>query len=227
MWGKWIDCRVRPGARAAFAAGQRRWAAIADQPGLVGQVGGWSPADGRALVLGLWADEPAYERFMGERHDAVAETAAQRDTWTAIRVAAGPVVQTVPISLPDALEHAELLRVADCLLRPGRADHFLDVQREVWSPGMAAAGGLLAGTVTRLAADRYLVTTLWSSAEAHAAYTAEVFPGLRARADVPADVETLTGHVLPLEPSWRVLGPGPALSWRAAGDAPPRSRPTS
>ncbi|MFI9363028.1 DUF4937 domain-containing protein [Kitasatospora sp. NPDC053057] len=203
MWGKWIDCRVRPSARGAFAAGQRRWSAIADQPGLVGQLGGWSRSGDRALLLALWADEDAYTRFMRERHDAVATEAAQQGSWDSIQVTSGPVVQTAG-ALPDALRHATLLRAADCLLHPGRAEHFLTVQRELWFPGMAAAGGLLAGTVTRLATDRYLVTTLWASPEAHAAYTTDALPALRARADLPADVATLTGHAVPLEPTWRV-----------------------
>ncbi|MFE5587786.1 DUF4937 domain-containing protein [Kitasatospora sp. NPDC056531] len=208
MWGKWIDCRVRPGAHRTFAVGQRRWAVLAGEPGLVGQVGGWSRPGDQALVLGLWADEEAYGRFMRERHDTVATEAAQQGSWTAIQISAGPVVQAFPgaaASLADALKDATLLRAADCLLRPGRTEHFLEVQRQVWAPGMAAAGGMLAGTVTRLAADRYLVTTLWTSPAAHAAYTADALPALRARADVPADVRTLTGHALPLEPSWRVL----------------------
>lgn len=208
MWGKWIDCRVRPGARAAFAAGQRRWSAIADQPGLLGQLGGWDRTGDRALLYALWADQDAYDRFMRDRHDEVATKAAQQGSWDSIRVTAGPVVQSFPgaaPSLPDVLRHATLLRAADCHLHPGRADHFLTVQREVWAPGMAAAGGLLAGTVTRLAPDRYLVTTLWTSPEAHAAYTADTLPTLRARANVPADVSTLTGHALPLDPTWQVL----------------------
>ncbi|WP_327180312.1 YdbC family protein (plasmid) [Streptomyces sp. NBC_01335] len=208
MWGKWIDCRVRPGAQDAFADGQRRWAALVDQPGLVGQVGGWSGTEGRALVLSLWADEEAYGRFMRERHDGIATATGQQGSWTAVQVAAGPVAQPVPGaagSLPDALKDATLLRAADCRLRPGRTDHFLEVQRRVWSPGMAAAGGMLEGAVTRLAVDRYLVTTLWTSPQAYAAYTADAFPALRARADVRADVESLTGHVLPLEPAWQVL----------------------
>ncbi|MEU4117037.1 DUF4937 domain-containing protein [Kitasatospora sp. NPDC028055] len=207
MWGKWIDCRVRPGARAAFAAGQRRWSAIADQPGLLGQLGGWDRTGDRALLYALWTDRAAYDRFMRERHDEVATEAAQQGSWDSIRVATGPVVQAFPgaaPSLPEALRHATLLRAADCHLLPARADHFLTVQRDIWAPGMAAAGGLLAGTVTRLAADRYLVTTLWTSPEAHADYTTHTFPTLRTRANVPADVATLTGHVVPLEPTWHV-----------------------
>ncbi|MFD9689836.1 DUF4937 domain-containing protein [Kitasatospora sp. NPDC059088] len=207
MWGKWINCRVRPGARADFAAGQRRWSAIADQPGLLGQLGGWDGTGRRALLYALWADRAGYDRFLRERHDAIATEAAQQGSWESIRVAAGPVVQAFPgtaPTLPDALRHATVLRAADCRLHPGCAEHFLAVQRDVWAPGMAAAGGLLAGTVTRLAADRYLVTTLWTSPEAHTAYTTHAFPALRARADVPVDVATLTGHVVPLEPSWHV-----------------------
>ncbi|MFG2907613.1 DUF4937 domain-containing protein [Kitasatospora sp. NPDC048286] len=214
MYGKWIDCRVRPGAREAFAAGQRRWSAISDQPGLIGQAGGWAPDGDRALLLALWSDEPVYARFMRERHDPAAAHADQRAGYTEIAVATGPVVLTMPgaaPSLPAALARATTLRAADCLLRPGRADHFLAVQHEVWAPGMAAADGMLGGTVTRLAPDRYLVTTLWATPAAHHAYTVHHLPALLARADVPADVRTLTGHLLPLEPTWRVV-PEPAAT---------------
>ncbi|WP_316528685.1 DUF4937 domain-containing protein [Kitasatospora brasiliensis] len=208
MWGKWIDCRVRPAAHEAFAAGQRRWSAISDQPGLVGQAGGWASGADRALLLALWADEPAYARFMRERHDQAAALADQRSSYTAIETATGPIVLTMPgaaPSLPAALTRATVLRAADCRLHPGRADHFLDVQREVWAPGMAAADGMLGGAVTRLAADRYLVTTLWTTPAAHHAYTARHLPALLARAAVPTDVHTLTGGLLSLEPSWLVL----------------------
>ncbi|MFE4519683.1 DUF4937 domain-containing protein [Kitasatospora sp. NPDC056783] len=207
MWGKWIDCRVRPAAREAFAAGQRRWSAISDQPGLVGQTGGWTPGADRALLLALWADEAAYTRFMGERHDHTAALAGRHHAHTAIEVATGPVVLTMPgaaPSLPDALNRATVLRAADCRLHPGRADHFLDVQRRLWAPGMAAAG-MLGGAVTRLAADRYLVTSLWTTPAAHHAYTTHHLPALLPRAAVPTDVHTLTGQLLPLEPSWLVL----------------------
>ncbi|MEU3573725.1 DUF4937 domain-containing protein [Kitasatospora sp. NPDC036755] len=215
MFGKWIDCRVRPGAREAFAAGQRHWSALSDQPGLVGQTGGWQPDADRALLLALWADEPAYARFLRERHDRIADLADQRSSSLEIEVSTGPVVLTMPgavPSLPAALGRATVLRAADCRLHPGRAEHFLDVQREVWAPGMAAADGMLGGTVTRLAADRCLVTTLWTTAAAHHAYTTDRLPALLARAAVATDVRALTGHLLPLEPSWRVLGaPGPVL----------------
>ncbi|MFB7615034.1 hypothetical protein [Kitasatospora sp. NPDC056181] len=58
---------------------------------------------------------------------------------------------------------------------------------------------------TRLDAHRYLVTTLWSGAAAHAHYAAGHLPALRERAAPGADLHSVTGHLLPLETAWRVL----------------------
>ncbi|MEV6978757.1 hypothetical protein [Kitasatospora sp. NPDC093806] len=57
----------------------------------------------------------------------------------------------------------------------------------------------------RLDPDRYLVTTLWTDAAAHARYAAGHLPALRERAGVGADIESPSGGLLPLEPTWRVL----------------------
>jgi Domain of unknown function (DUF4937 len=208
MWGKWIRCRVPGAARGRFSVAQRGWAVIGDQVGLVGQVGGWDPVTGRAHVLGLWADADAYGRFMRERHDAVVAGNGQDGTYTAIEVATGEVLLEMAGDAADlrrALERAVLLRVADCRLLPGREEHFLDAQRRVWAPGMAAAGGMLGGVVTRLDTDRHLVTTLWSGPAAHAHYTTHHLPALRSRAAPGGDLRSMAGHVLPLEADWRVL----------------------
>ncbi|MGW2251021.1 DUF4937 domain-containing protein [Kitasatospora sp. NPDC001660] len=207
MWVKWINCRVPNRGPGHFAAAQRGWTAIADQPGLVGQIGGWNPAGGRAYVLGLWADEDACARFMEERHDTVAEPASA-GTWRVAEVATSPAVLGVPgeaADLRDGLTRGTLLRVADCHLHPGRAEHFLDAQRRVWNPAMASAGGMLAGTVARLEDDRYLVTTLWTGWSAHRRYARRDVAALRARADVTADVRALTGLTMHLQPEWQVL----------------------
>ncbi|MFC8719025.1 DUF4937 domain-containing protein [Kitasatospora sp. NPDC057198] len=211
MWGKWITCRVPAAARGRFSAAQAAWSAIGDQPGLVGQLGGWDGSTGDALLLGLWSDADAYDRFMRERHDAVADSigrSADGDAgYTSIDVATGGVVLEMPgdaADLAHALERAALLRIADCRVRPGRSAHFLDVQREVWAPGMAAAGGMLGGVVVRLAPDRHLVASLWIGAEAHQRYTERQLPGLLARAVPADDLRAMSGHLLPLEPAWRV-----------------------
>ncbi|MFJ5811187.1 DUF4937 domain-containing protein [Streptomyces sp. NPDC093093] len=208
MWGKWIGCRVPVVARGQFSAAQSAWSTISDQPGLIGQVGGWDTETGRAHVLGLWSDAEAYGCFMRERHDAVAAGNRQSAGYTGIDVATGDIVLEMgggAADLSRALERAALLRVADCRLLPGRKERFLEVQRRVWAPGMAMAGGMLAGVVTRLETNRYLVTTLWSGSTAHQRYTTGHLPALRSRAIPQNDIQSMTGHVLPLEASWRVL----------------------
>ncbi|MFI5987075.1 DUF4937 domain-containing protein [Streptomyces sp. NPDC051555] len=208
MWGKWIECGVSAGAREFFSAGQGAWSVISDQPGLVGQVAGWDAATGRAHVLGLWRDAEAYGRFMDDRHDEVFAGSGQGDGYTSIETAGGATVLEMAGDAADlarALDGATLLRAADCRVLPGREEHFMAVQREVWAPGMAAAGGMLAGVVTRLAEQRYLVTTLWSGPEAHERYAAAHLPALLARAGLDEDLRSTTGHLIPLEPHWRVL----------------------
>ncbi|MEU9026749.1 DUF4937 domain-containing protein [Streptomyces sp. NPDC048383] len=208
MWGKWIGCRVPVASRERFGSGQRAWAAIGDAEGLVGQVGGWDGERGHARIMGLWSGSESYGRFMRERHDEVFALTGQEGSFTAVETAAGENVLDLAgetADLPGALAGAELLRVADCRVLPGRAEHFLAVQRRVWGPGMAAAGGMRAGVVIRLAPDRYLVTTLWSSRAAHDRYRTEHFPALHARAGLPEDLRSTTGHLIPLERDWSVV----------------------
>jgi len=73
------------------------------------------------------------------------------------------------------------------------------------APGMALAGGMLAGLFTHLAPDRYLVTTWWSSAAAHSRYVRQDVGAPRERAAAGDDISAIAGHVLELEPTWRVL----------------------
>jgi heme-degrading monooxygenase HmoA len=94
--------------------------------------------------------------------------------------------------------------VADCRVRPGRDDHFRDVQRTVWAPGMAEADGMLGGMFTQLGDHRYLVTTGWRDAESHRRYVAERLPRLRERAGAAADLSAIRGHEVALMRSWLV-----------------------
>ena len=229
MWGKWIDCTVPVASREQFGFGQRAWAAIGDAEGLVGQVGGWDRETGRAKLLGLWSGSESYGRFMRERHDEVFALSGQRGSFTAIDTAAGETVLDVAGEMADlpgaleGLEGAELLRVADCRVLPGRTGHFIDVQRRVWGRGMAAAGGMRAGVVTRLAPDRYLVTTLWSGRAAHDRYRTERFPALRTRAGLPDDLRSTTGHLIPLERDWCVVAAARLRPVAEASAAPARA----
>lgn len=207
MFCKWITCTVDPGTRPAFATAQERWSVIAAEHGLIGQVGGWAFDTNRAHLLGVWDCAESYARFMRNRHDCVAEQAGHAGTYRDLAACAGPVVFSIDGdagSLGVAIEQGTLLRVADCVVRAGRGEHFVQVQRSVWAPGMAAAGGMLAGLFTQLGPDRYR-----SSPTAHTRYARDDINALRQRASADDDIDALTGTVFKLEPRWRVIGPAP------------------
>jgi hypothetical protein len=69
---------------------------------------------------------------------------------------------------------------------------------------MAAADGMLGGLFSQLGEDRYLVTTWWSSVQAHHRYSTADVSGLRRRAAADEDIAELRGHALILQPEWRI-----------------------
>jgi heme-degrading monooxygenase HmoA len=207
---KWIECEVVPGQRAVFHTGQRQWRVLCLAPGLIGQAGGWSDDRRRAFVLGLWASEADYRTFFAHLHDAVADRNGQAEAIAHSSVALADVVLEMPgaaDSLARGLVGAEVLRIADCQLKPERASRFVDAQARVWAPGMAEAPGMLGGVfgAVRDQPDRFLVATLWSSMEAHDAYARQRVTALREGAGTDDDVEQLVGRVIALVPAWTVV----------------------
>lgn len=208
---KWIVCDVADEDREAFSLAQQSWAALRSVEGFLGQVGGWNFKEPcQACIVGLWADVGAYERFMREVHDRVFETSGQARTYRDIKVLLIDVLLDIAGSRPHfgpVLGEGELLRVADCVLNPGRAAHFLEMQTSVWNPAMAAAGGMLAGSFGSVQdeADHYLVCTLWQNAAVHQAYVDNVLPALQERAEIRLDLHRIAGHIVETEPSWRVM----------------------
>ena len=218
MLVKLIVCQVPDETRDRFAAGQRLWAALAGVDGFLGQVGGWQPprttpaeaaAEHIAVIVGLWGDEAAYDRFIRDVHDTIFDANDQCGSCSAIEVTRWKRLFDIPgerPAMPEAIAESGLLRVARCTVRGEREDHFVEVQQRLWNPAMAAAGGMLAGAFSVSDTDphQYLVCTLWRSEDAHRRYVAEDLPGLRDRAEVEIDCEALTGYAMPLEKAWVV-----------------------
>ncbi len=210
---KWIVCRVAADKAAAFSQAQRAWGACADAVGFLGQAGGFAGDD--ACVAALWSDEPALAAFMAHLHDPIVAGTVQERTYESLettpfrpllRMRAASGARASLASVVDAVVDATVIRVADCRVRDGRADHFVDAQLRVWLPGMAAAPGMRGGffSVSQEDPRRFLVVTGWDAAAAHDAYAKERVPELRAAASVDDDLESLRGHRVLCEPSWRV-----------------------
>ncbi len=104
------------------------------------------------------------------------------------------------ITLQTAIRTAQYLRIADCLVRPERRSHFIEMQKTVWQTGMAAS--MLAGAFWQ-DNSRFLVTTLWASKAAHQEYIDTQFPLLQKLACPENDLSA--GVHLPLVPKWTVI----------------------
>lgn len=205
---KWITCSVRDDDRGRFDTAQRCWSQIADQPGLIVQAGGWDSKTSSACALACWTSAKAYRTFMAGRHDRVAAGSGHTGTYQSIETATGKSELTMPgtaRTLTEAVSGGAFLRVADCQVRSERREHFATAQRETWLPGMAAADGMLGGLFSRLGEYRYLVTTWWSSIDAHDRYASEDVPALRRAAGAGDDLDSLRGYGVLLEPGWLVL----------------------
>jgi len=210
MLTKLIICRVSSEQRDRFSRGQTQWSCVSSCPGFRGQFGGWvADDDTLAVIVGLWADRGAYDAFMRDVHDVVFDGNGQQGTYDSIDVSLWDSALSIPGSVPslsDAIGAASAVRLARCRVRPERVEHFVSVQRDVWNPGMAGAGGMLSGMfhTKHDGENEFLVCTLWQDLEAHRAYRAGVFTDLRRRTEVDRDCAHLEGWVVSLEDAWRV-----------------------
>jgi hypothetical protein len=198
---KWIRCGVvdRPG----FDRGQRRWAALREQPGFRGQGGGWSRSQpGVAHLFAFWDGQHAYDAFMAGPHDGIA--AGQEGTFEMLAVRLFEHRLDVKVGFEPLFSDADLLRVALCKVRPDRADHFTLMQQRVWNPAMAGSPGMLRGVFGQGAGNDFLVLSLWDTATEHGKYRETAVSRLSDRAELDADVLSVAGDVVDVVEAWTV-----------------------
>ncbi len=147
--------------------------------------------------------------FMKHAHDRIFEARSQASLMSAW--VTGLYESIMPIEVqrgtcPWRPEAASAVRATRCEVKATRIESFLSMQREVWNPGMRAASGFQGGHVARsLEHDHcFFVVTYWDSREAHDAYRADVFPGLKTRARTSNDIAELSGRVFGLDHQWTV-----------------------
>jgi heme-degrading monooxygenase HmoA/quinol monooxygenase YgiN len=207
---KWIVCHVSESERERFATAQEAWARIASSKGFLAQAGGWDRnAPECACIVSAWNDDRSYRAFMAAAHDEVADASGQPGTYDSVQTRLyEPVLWMAGTreNLFDCFAAGGGLRVAECRVRAKRGTSFESAQLEVWAPGMAATGGMLAGVALRSeSGSDYLILSQWRDEAAHDDYCSHVLPGLRELARAEEDVEALVGRWVPLEPAWTVL----------------------
>lgn len=216
---KWIVCNVPEEKREAFSQAQQQWSVLRNVPGFVAQFGGWNAADPvEACIVGLWEDRDSYTVFMEKFHDGIYASAGQKETFDRIDVTV--MEEIVPVGHFEALRtggwmEAELIRVADCRVQPGKAEHFLRMQQEVWNPAMEQTDGMLGGVFAGdMSERRFLTFTWWRNGELHEAYVKNHVANLREQAQLDQDIERIVGYKVRCEPRWRVTATVPSTKGR-------------
>ncbi len=212
MFIKWIICEAGLENREAFSLAQEQWVRTATAEGFIAQAGGWNlKNESEACIIAFWESEEHLKQFMDKLHDEIFLHNKQGNTYESIAVTHFESQMTMEgriDSLKEMIKLGEVLRVADCFVKAGKISHFEKVQREIWKPEMKRAKGMLGGKFSKAASDefRYLVTTFWASLEYHSHYVDTILPSCQERSDVMNDTEKVTGYLVSLVESWKIIG---------------------
>ena len=209
---KWMVCDVPSEQRNAFSEAQKTWSVLKEVPGFLGQCGGWDnkTSEDSACILGFWETEEQYQSFMETVHDDVTAASQQEQTYKSLLTTRWKSLFAMPgeaESLRQTLEQGSCIRVADCRLHEGRSSHFVEAQRSVWAPGMAACSGMKGGLFVRHEEiqGRFMVLTFWEDLAAHQHYMEYAFARLFRDSEAEKDLRSVHGYRLSQVEGWRVL----------------------
>lgn len=211
MYLKWIVCEVENEFRTEFSKAQEKWIATKNANGFLGQIGGWNRNNNNeACILAFWKGQNSLKCFMENIHDEIFGKSKQEKTYKSISVNYFNLKLNMHGSDIDLIERiitAKFLRIADCKVKPGKNNHFEEVQKSVWMPEMKEAKGILGGefSISEKDSNRYLVSTMWDNESNHKNYVTNILPKLQKESDVKNDLEKITGKNILLENSWRII----------------------
>ncbi|MHA7138563.1 YdbC family protein [Rossellomorea arthrocnemi] len=205
---KVITCKVSEGSKEDFFEEQKIWKALSPLNGFLGQVGGWSNKEPlTACIFAFWENQEAYQYFMDKAHDEILLHSNQSSTYKSIDVTLYEESVTIPGTekkIIYAIEDSKYVRVAMAQVKPDHVDHFIDMQKTIWNPGMMVAEGFLGGSfaISKKRMRDFLVFTCW---ENERFYVEKHFPVLVPATKMQTDVVEIKGEELVLEEAWRVL----------------------
>ena len=207
---KKISCQVHEHQKPLFSRAQEEWKEILPTAGFLGQIGGWSLSDPlTAIIFAFWEDEASYERFMNEDHDRVFHNSDQESTYFSIDTELFQVEHDLLEGLSGLgtlIRRANYICAAFTQVKRNRIEHFLEIQRSVWNPGIEQAEGMAGGVICRSqsASQHFLIFTGWENQSYHQKYRPHLFPNLH-KAAPQQDVNHLSGESFPVEEGWRVV----------------------
>lgn len=155
-----------------------------------------------AHIFTFWESRTFYDSFMARSHDRLA--AAQSGTFKDAQVKLFEYRFDVKTGFEPRFTDADLIRVALCRIHEERVEHFTLMQEKVWNPAMAGSPGMIRGMFGEAPEQEFLILSMWRSAAEHGKYRTERVERLALRAQTEADIASLSGDIVDLEPSWTV-----------------------
>lgn len=155
-----------------------------------------------AHVFAFWENRVFYDSFMAREHERL--SAAQSGTYKDMQVKLFEYRFDVKTGFEPDFTDADVVRVAHSRVYEDRVDHFTLMQQRVWNPAVAGSPGILRGVFGEAPGPEFLALSMWQSSAERGKYRPGSAARLAARAETERDVESLTGDVVLLEPSWTV-----------------------
>ncbi|WP_379967500.1 YdbC family protein [Ectobacillus sp. sgz5001026] len=208
---KRISCKVKEGQKELFYESQKKWIALSNVKGFLGQLGGWSESQPlTACIYSFWESQTDYQYFMDEVHDRIFANFGQESSYTSIDVTMFQEEQTISgleDYFLDVLRNCNFVRVSLAQVEEQKTKDFVEMQKKVWNVGMQKVEGMLGGTFacSLKESNDFLVLSGWKSDIFHQRYMEIHFPRLIELARPKDDVRNLTGEKFRIEEAWRVL----------------------
>jgi quinol monooxygenase YgiN len=211
MYIKWIGCRVKKNERQNFSKAQEKWERTSGAKGFIAQTGGWDLQNKNiACLISFWENKDSLEVFMKDLHEEIIKDNKQTNTYSEIFVEYFTRIFNMEGeagTLKEAVQSGNLLRIADCTVKPDKIKHFEKMQSEIWLPGMWESNGMLAEIFSKNNNNnlRYLVSTLWDNFQNHTNYSHNKLPHFRDQSDAANDISEITRKQISIVDAWKVI----------------------
>jgi len=211
MYIKWIVCEVPNDKKEQFTIAQEKWKRTAESEGFIAQTGGWNLKNpNEACTIVFWENKESLLYFMEHLHDTIFIDNHQITTYSSITINYFNSLMNMEGESKNILEtisNSKFIRIADCIVKNGKTNHFEEVQKSIWIPSMKKATGMLGGkfSINEQNKLNYLVHTFWDSKKQHQNYVQNQLPLNQKSADITSDLDSISGKFIEIEKKWTVF----------------------
>jgi heme-degrading monooxygenase HmoA len=211
MYIKWIVCEVPIAKKKQFTIAQEKWKRTAESDGFIAQIGGWDLKNvNEAHIIVFWKNKNSLLYFMEHLHDTIFLDNHQNTTYSSITINYFNSLMDMVGELKNIFEtipNSKFIRIADCIVKNNKTNHFEEVQKSIWIPSMKKVTGMLSGkfSINEQNKLNYLVHTFWDSKKHHQNYVQNQLPLNQKNANITSDLDSISGKFIEIENKWTVF----------------------